>query len=149
MNTLELHDLMKSDLLISKKMGGVISSDHLKTVSPNEEKVYVVNTMPSDHPGLHWVALYVNVEQNLLEFWDPLGASPQKYGEYFRMFFNNYDYVYNTKRIQGQEKTCGHFCVYYAYYRCRGYMMETIVNSFSSDTACNDFNVVNFVNNMK
>ena len=147
MNSLELEQFLLTDTFTTHYFGGVIPADSLKNITPGDGKLYVVNTQPSSHPGLHWIVIN-NKSNTSIEFWDSLGQHPQKYGKYFMQYFNELDYLYNTRRLQGWERTCGHFCLFYAFYRCREYSMETIVNNFTLDIACNDIVVLNFVQNV-
>ena len=145
MNSLEIKHHVSNDHLTSKLFGGVISADDLKDVAKG--KLYVINDQPKTLPGRHWMGLYIDISSNTVEFWDSTGNKPEYYGEYFEDFFKNTKYVYNTRRLQGQENTCGEFSLYFLYHRSRGYNMEQIINSLTLDPACNDIIVVNFVKN--
>ena len=147
MNTLEIRKLIRGNSLLNTQFGAVLSADELKTIDLTEKRYFVVNTQAKPLRGRHWVCLYINTSSNLVEYWDSIGNKPQYYGEYFHDFFKNVDYIYNERRLQGQENTCGHFCLYFMYHRHRQYTMQEIVNRLTPDPACNDIIVVNFVEN--
>ena len=43
------------------------------------------------------------------------------------------------------SKVCGHYCLYYALFRCRNIGMSTIVHRFSKNKQRNDFLVKRFI----
>ena len=46
----------------------------------------------------------------------------------------NKSYKYGTMRLQSTKtNTCGLFCLYYAYYACRGCLLENITNNFTDN----------------
>ena len=60
----------------------------------------------------------------------------------------NITYKYNNKRIQNyMTETCGHFCLYYSFYSCRGCRLEEILETLSHDLQKNEEIVTNFVLN--
>ena len=142
-----LVDIIFRDSITATQLRGVIAADELQVINLTTKKpfFYVVNTDDSFGPGEHWVVVYVPSESEPVEFWDSLGHSPSFYGYFFGQFFRGKYYIYNTMVLQGGKPVCGHFCIYYAYFRCRGYCLDTIVNSFSADRARNDWMVKEFV----
>ena len=148
MNSLQIEQLVLNDELSSKLFGGVIAADQMKRVENNDGKLYVINSDPSSEPGQHWMVLNNSSVDNYISFFDSLGNSPKKYGTYFKSFLELNNYKYNSRRLQGESRTCAHFCLYYIFYTVRGYTMQSIVNSFTLDIGCNDIIVLNFVNRM-
>ena len=69
MNTIEL-ERMVADCV--RRFDGVFSSDHL----PTKPRLLVSNTDPSDMPGEHWVAIYVDDDGRYGEYFDSLGRRP-------------------------------------------------------------------------
>ena len=97
-------------------------------------KFIILNTDESRGRGLHWVAVYVPFS-GPLEFFDPLGKSPETYHAYFRdwLVSSGRSYVRNGRRFQDYgTDTCGEFCVYYGVKRLRGETMREIVQSFNA-----------------
>ena len=105
---------------------------------PDKPALFIVNTDTSDKPGSHWIVVFVK-DCKISEYFDPLGKSPDGY-------FSNYlseqskSYSYNTKRCQNYgTNICGQYCLFYCYFRARGYSMEDIVKMFDeNDLVYND-----------
>ena len=147
MNTLELKHFLLQDPICAKHFGGVISADHLANLILEDGKVYIINTSISSLPGTHWVLIYKDPVKKNVEYWDSLAKFPWEYGYYFTKFFSGITYICNTVRLQGRKKVCGEYTLYFSYYRCRGYTMNSIVNHFSNDLVNNDSIVEIFVKN--
>ena len=106
-----------------------------------------MNTDPTPLPGTHWIAMYFG--NGPAEYFDSLAADPQREFETFLTKNSPNGYLLNTKRVQSYESdTCGHFCLYFAYFRSRDIPMDMIVHSFTSDFAYNDCMVRDFVSMM-
>ena len=78
-------------------------------------KFVVLNTDESDGKGLYWVAVFVPYP-GPLEFFDPLGESPETYKNYFKYWLesNGRSYMRNERICRSYgTTTCGEFCVYY------------------------------------
>ena len=135
MNTYQLQNFLERDPFISQLKTGVLSADKLHVINTKENirQCYIINTQPSTEPGLHWICIYIGSGDKNVEFWDSLGQKPWTYGTYFKDFFRNKIFLYNNKQLQGYDETCGHFCLYFAFYRSRGYSIKAIANSFTSD----------------
>ena len=121
---------------------GVYSIDTLPT---NGRGLMVVNTDPSDRPGTHWIAIYVDSEGIRGEYFDSLGREPHAI---FRRYLqkNCEDWIYNERQIQSvASRFCGHYCVYYCTLRCHGVDLRRIVSHFTDDTGFNDVLVHDFV----
>ena len=98
----------------------------------------------SEKPGLHWVAFYFAKDQKG-EFFDSYGLSPSNYTGAFSLFLKNNSngWSFNSVTLQSSySKVSGHYCLYYALFRCRNIGMSTIVHSFSKNKQHNDFVVV-------
>ena len=76
---------------------------------------YVYNTDPSWLPGKHWIAQYNDGTGRILHF-DSYGLPP--FGEMAAALDascpSTTAIAYHDRRLQGAEKTCGHYCLYYA-----------------------------------
>ena len=63
---------------------------------------------------------------------------------------NGNAYKHSNKRIQDHDSIkCGEFCIFYAYHRCMGYSLESILDMFNENNLkINDIKVEKFVQNM-
>jgi hypothetical protein len=122
---------------------GVYSRNNL----PEERGLMVVNTDPSDRPGTHWIAIYIDAEGRHGEYFDSFGRPPTKT---FKDYMNSHCkyWTFNDKQIQSiASRFCGHYCIYYCSLRCRNIDMRRIVNNFTNDTGFNDVLVHGFICN--
>lgn len=103
-----------------KSFGGVFASDQFP--QRPRKKCYVLNTMPSTHPGEHWVVADYTASKPT--FFDSFGRSPTLYG------FPRASY--SRKRLQGDSNACGIYCCYYIHYRSRGYAYARIFKDFKN-----------------
>lgn len=138
MNEIDIHCYLILDKYISNVYKNVIASDELKQINNESESIFIVNTDPGYMKGTHWVAIYS--KRGYCELFDSLGNDPSKYGSDFKQFMNQYEtFVYSNIQIQSINSTkCGIFCIYYCYYKARGYSIEQIVDTFSTDTWVNN-----------
>lgn len=135
---------LSMDSYTSKCFRGFAMSDFGELPGKKTRKcLYILNTDHSSGPGKHWCLLFV--EKRNADFFDPLGMSPDVYN--FRHFLHGYKIKYNTSQVQGMfSKVCGYHCLFFAYYRCRGYSMEAILDMYEIDnTDWNDKMVVSFM----
>ncbi len=145
MDTLQLRNALRRNPTTWRQFGDVCSADRLPGFVPRRPSIYIVNTDTSGYPGKHWVTMYFP-QRGPSEFFDPAGYEPEYYHRRFRnvLLVNGPTYIYNRQGIQGTgSHYCGQMCLYYAYRRCRGLSMRTIVNQFSvTDLAYNDDKVL-------
>lgn len=137
MEASEIEAKLHGDSCMKHIVWGVYPRDHLpRTLLPGG---YIVNTDNADGPGVHWIALWVELAQ--LEFMDSFGYGPEQYGWTFTL-----PATWNTRQIQSNDAmTCGSHCLYYLYYKCRGLNLQNIFENFSVDTLYNDQLVAGFV----
>ena len=139
MDTVELVQALKN----VKHFGGVLPADRLGLCQRN--KLYIINTDPSDKLGTHWVAVYLCA---IPEFFDSVGHHPTFYHEVFEQLLIDFgpNYRYNNKRLQNYgSNTCGQYCIYYVMSRIMGYSLHNIVHRFQcSNLQLNDMNVIKF-----
>ena len=134
MNTSQLENYMKSDPYISKLYGGVVAVDQLPLL-PSKPSVYIVNCDPIALPGSHWVVVYID---NVCEHFDSAGIKPRPDFEQY-LVLQGSPYMYNNQRVQDfTSDTCGLFCLFYCYFRCRGYSFAAIMNMFSDYLMLNE-----------
>jgi hypothetical protein len=110
----------------------------------------ILNTDESTGPGEHWCAAFISKSRHC-EYFDPLGAPPNnELLDYFFIphlskFAENIEF--NTVPVQHIEaKTCGPHCIYFGYFRSRGFPLQTIINNFySTNLQANDALVSDFI----
>ena len=113
---------------------GIYSSDTLTDITI-QPKMIICNTHPSHKEGEHWLLFFF--EKNNVDFFDSLGKKLEYYGREFTDFVKMYADTYqeSNDRIQPiNSSLCGYYCLYYAYYRCKGYDMNTILNKMSVES---------------
>jgi hypothetical protein len=75
MNSLQIMNILKNDPFTKTVFTNVLPLDRLPHETRKKRRGYILNTDPSDKPGLHWVAMYLT-EDGKGEFWDPYGQAP-------------------------------------------------------------------------
>lgn len=133
MNELEIAKYLSADKYISKFFRGVFARDEL-VENDRGEGLYIINTDISTGPGKHWVCLFLSDET---EYFDSLGLAPVE----VKAFLDNRlePYVFSSQRLQGPNSdVCGDYCILYAYFRCRGWMLEDFIKLFTTNLDQND-----------
>ena len=89
---------------------------------------FISNTDPSDRPGQHWVAIYVD-ENAKAEFFDSYGIKPNKmFMDYLKKYKS---YSYNRQRLQDAfSTTCGQYSLCYLFYRTMGLYLSNFLKAF-------------------
>ena len=137
MDTVELENYMKADAWISKSYSGVVPKDMLPE-KPDKPSFYIVNQDTSEKAGSHWIVVFA-VDKKISKYFDPLGKMPDSYFQNY-LSLQSLSYRYNSKRCQNYgSNICGQYCLFYCYFRSRGYSMEDILNMFEeNDLMYND-----------
>ena len=142
----DLEKFLYSDSLLFYNVGGVFPIDKLPN-KKHSKKCFIINSDPSFLPGKHWIAVFFP-PNSLPEFFDSLGRSPSHYSEKLLNFLleeNSEGFVYNCKRLQpSHSSTCGLFCLYFLYFRIRGYSFSNILKRFGTNLEHNDSIVIDF-----
>ena len=134
MRTEELQEYMLADPYIANVYGGVVALDGLPDFV-RKPSIYIVNSDPSSEPGKHWYAVYFN---RINEHFDSAGFYPNSTLESHLIAYGP-RFMYNDKRVQAHHSdTCGLFCLFYCYFRCRGVSFKQIMDMFSSNLALNE-----------
>ena len=147
MNTIELSLILRRDKYSRAVFQGVFPSDKLPSSVLSYPALFIANVDTSDKPGSHWVAFYFTKDREG-EYFDSYGQPPSSYSRTFTNFLDNNSnsWIFNTVTLQSiNSKVCGHYCIYYALFRCRDINMSTIVHRFSNNKRRNDFLVKRFV----
>lgn len=152
LNTTQLEEKMKPLLRSAAELGnqfshvdflGVFPFDlfplesFLDSSAPSCSKAIccIVNSDPSDKPGTHWVAFFMNKSQQIednrpiLEFFDSYGLPPSTYS--FDHISSAFNVLSNKYSLQSYSSTvCGHYCLFYLYLRSLVFH-STIASSLS------------------
>jgi len=133
----ELNSIIKNDVITQSHFLGCFAADQVPKLGKNT--FIILNTDPKNEEGEHWVVFH-KYSENKFEFFDSLGFSPFHY-----KFKNlpNFDYIiYNKQQYQSSfSNACGYYCLYYLFYKSRGYRLEDILLNFSTNLNSNDLYV--------
>ena len=143
MNTIQIEHSLKKDPFTKTIFEKACAKNQLLHV--DYPSAYVINSHPSSKPGEHWIAVYFD-KHGKGEYFDSYGLHPSMNGFTAFMEHNSNGWIYNNKTVQSLFfTTCGHYCVYFILYRCRGYSMRDIVSRFSSNLTENNRNINLFI----
>ena len=146
MNTNQIERLLKNDPYTRRIFKKACAKDQLQHVT--YPSAYVINTHPSSKPGEHWIAVFFD-NNGKGEYFDSYGLPPDMLGFAGFMNQNSTSWISNKETIQSlSSKVCGHYCVYFILFRCRGLRMHTITAHFSSNLAENDRRIASFINDL-
>ena len=125
---------MLRDPYIRQYFGGVVALNQLPTII-TKPSIYIVNSDPISLPGRHWLAVYFT---QVNEHFDSAGFYPNKTLEN-ELIAHGPQFQYNDARVQAfHSDTCGQFCLFYCYFRCRGYTFREVMNMFSDNLLVNE-----------
>ena len=134
MRTEELESYMMRDPYIQKYYGGVVALNQLPLfiVKPT---IFIVNSDPASLPGRHWFAVFFTT---INEHFDSAGFYPNAVLE-AQLIAHGPKFRYSDRRVQDfNTESCGQFCLFYCYFRCRGYSFRAIMDMFSPNLALNE-----------
>ena len=145
----EISKLAKSDAIMKSQFSGVYAIDDIPVKNTEKPTMYIVNSDVSTSSGKHWLGIYCPGPEKMNEFFDSYGKHPKEYGGSLIKLLesNGKDFLYSSTLLQSQYSgVCGHYCLYYFYYRSRGVPMENIIkDGFTFNTKLNDLFVYDFV----
>ena len=145
MRTEELEEYMLRDPFIRQFYGGVVALDQLPKVI-EKPTIYVVNSDPAHLPGRHWLAIFFD---RVNEHFDSAGLYPSKSLE-VELIAHGPRFRYNDQRVQAfRSDSCGLFCLFYCYFRCRSFSFKEIMSMFSNNLKLNEAIVIYFYENTK
>ena len=139
MNTDEINALLRRDGTCRSMFQGVFSIDTL----PENPRLLICNTDPSNRPGQHWIAIFVD-SKGRGEYFDSFGRKPSYV---FCNYMNEHciAWSYNTRQLQSVVSSyCGFYCCFYCMLKCRGFDLNRVVKLFTRDTGLNDSIVRSF-----
>ena len=147
MNNKQLRWILSNDKVTSRNFKGVYALDEIKHIHQiSFPSAFVFNLDPSYKPGVHWVAVYIDME-GLPEYFDSFGRPlPRE----IKDFLCTYAESWNYNHVPVQElysTTCGQFVVLYIYQRCSGLTLKSMLQKYFNPHAkiMNDVLVRDFV----
>ena len=133
MRTQQLERALRGHRDVRPYFMGVYASDLLpRTIPKGKPRLLVANTDPSQRPGKHWVAYYFTAGDTVYYF-DSTGQPPYT-PTLQRLLRNRRRHRVFGRRIQGMDRTCGYYCLYFILAMVRGYSFEC----FGDDLNAND-----------
>lgn len=112
MKTVDLHRDLSTCRFTTLHYAGVFARDEIPYSIMKRPLGIVVNTDPSSKPGKHWVAIFIDKSGHGYYF-DSYGLPPI-HKEIMDFLKNNSRlYCFNPFRVQGDDETCGYFCLYF------------------------------------
>lgn len=105
----------------------------------------VFNIDPSDKPGQHWVAMYIDTRKGheSIDYWDSYGVRPQKeIREYIKKLkatdiLKNAIVNINKKRHQYGGSECGVYSIHFIIKRMNDQSFDSVVNNVIKDKEMN------------
>jgi len=140
MNSRELRSICRSDPELKHLFLGVFPCDKL----PEKETGFIIcNEDKHTAPGSHWVCIFL-LPNKRAEFFNSYGGSPSPHP--IVNYLDGWDVVCSEKQVQSYlSTTCGQHCIFYAYHRCRGVPLASILDIYERDLNSNDQMVCEFV----
>ena len=137
MNSIQLDQILKGNKTTKSSFKGVFARDELPIIS-SYPSCFVINTAKRNHPGQHWIAIYIE-RNKTCTFFDSFGNHPS-YFKLMRYITNNSNrLIFNRKVIQGLfSQNCGYYCVLFLILKSSGYSMEKISDIFYNIPEKND-----------
>lgn len=133
MNTKQLYKALIQNEITEPFFDGIYPRDLLVDIT-SKPNLIICNTDTSDKKGEHWLLFFFNKDKSV-DFFDSLGKNIYSYGKEIVNFAKTYAVSFNesTDRMQPfNSSLCGHYCLFYAYYKCKGYNMKNILKKMSS-----------------
>ena len=134
MNTRDIHKILAADMFVHRFNFKVLARDQLPThIDRTKPAAFIINTDPSDRPGLHWVGLYFDGLGHF-EYVDSFGLPPL-HDEIETLIAHNttQPLTYNTRGLQDiLSNTCGLYVLYFILIKSRGGSMRRVVTPFTT-----------------
>jgi len=101
----------------------------------------VFNLDRHDQSGSHWVALYIDIPQSLITYYDSTASEPPEYIKYFinmiGIKLGKHSYEYNKKRHQYGGSECGMYSMNFIIERLKGKTLKDIESKQITDREVN------------
>jgi hypothetical protein len=98
--------------------------------------LFILNTDTADGPGEHWCAVIIR-NKNVCEFFDSYGLHPRVYNFEAQLLKHCNKIQFNEFRVQGDNPTCGHHCLFFALKRARGVTIRDLFTKYYSSKNLN------------
>lgn len=123
------------------KFIGAVPSDYHKIIKLNYIRLkkkntlgIIFNTDPHDKPGQHWVAIFIDNINKIIEYFDSFGNKPNKNITSFIKNFKDYEFNINSKILQMEDSSeCGVFSLNFIIEKLKGRTFLDIINSGIND----------------
>ncbi len=128
LNTLQMRYALKNNGVTRDAFGDVYPLDGLGELHERPTLI-IVNTDPQDMPGNHWLLFYFT-DDSVVEMFDSLGRDIDDYPPDIKTFVSRFVKTTKVSRVRVQPSNtslCGHYCLHYAYARCCGNSMHSII----------------------
>ena len=129
MNTRQLYRALWGNKVTKPFFDGVYARDTLEDIQ-NKPQLIICNTHSSWKVGEHWLLFFFRPGKKPAEFFDSMGEPLESYGVEFVNFISRFSVHFKntTKRYQPiNSSLCGVYCLFYAYWCCRGLSMCKIL----------------------
>jgi len=148
MNAEVIHQILTQNPFTRKLFQDFSTPDLPLPSMPKKPAMFVLNTDSSNGPGIHW-CLAIFYEDNICQFFDPLGEPPDAYNFHISMLNKCANVLFNEFPVQAPlSSTCGHHCIFFAYHIARGLSSKEIMSKYSKQCLqWNDYMVNSFVHN--
>lgn len=125
MDTTTINRILRSLPSTHRQYAGCFPSDALR-LPLKYPSAAVINLDESDQPGSHWVAVYMKSPTSIYYF-DSYGLEP--FGK-IENFLRNFTHrTVNNCIVQSvNSDVCGHYCIFFLIYCCRGFSFEKIMS---------------------
>lgn len=134
MNTLQLLKGLKG---VAAPSTGVYPADRIPIRWPRPFAM-IANTDNHNQSGTHWIAMYL-VKNGYGVYLDSFGQPPMIRHHHHRLRLNSKNFVWNKKSLQSFNSTvCGHYCLMFLHYMCRGYSLQSFCDLFADNYFAND-----------
>ena len=145
LNSLQIFRALKGHQWTRDYFLGVFPSDQLPE-NIARPSCLVVNTDPSNLPGAHWLAIFID-KDGVIDYLDSYGLDPQVKDIKKWLELHGTKSNVNDRVLQSyMSAACGQHCIYFLILRCKGFPMHTITNMLSDSPFINDSFVTAYVN---
>lgn len=139
MNGKQIFDIVSRTFPTYCYFYNIYAVDNIRLPSFNSRDQYfiIVNTAPSTHMGLHWIAMF-KPKAGKCVFIDSMGRDPMEYdiriGATLKKMIREtifYDFEKISYPLQSYNSNlCGAYCIFILYFLCKGLPLSTILSWF-------------------
>jgi hypothetical protein len=97
---------------------------------------FILNSEKRSKREGHWLALHYN-DTGFCSFFDSYGNHPDYFNLTEYLNDSSSGWTWNRKRIQGDSKFCGYYCIFYLIFKCRKQLAKYF-NFFGKNFLNND-----------